>query len=505
MHQLQGLDMSFVALETPRSPMHIGSILIYDPSTAPGGIVRFQDILAFIRSRLLLATTVRRRLVKVPLNLDYPYWVEDEAFDLENHVRQLTLPEPRDWRQLHHEAARIFARPLDLTRPPWELTVVEGLDAVRNIPAGSYAVIAKVHHAAIDGIAGIDLLKALHTLSPETASPLEPDPWRPEPVPSPLELLARSWLNSVRNPMRTLQLAAQVAPALGRVVMGAVNDDFSVDLATATPKTRFNAAISADRVVGARRLTLGDVRAIRALAPDCKLNDVFLAIVGGALHRYLRSKRELPEQTLTAMVPISVRSKREAGPTGNQIAAMIVPLGSEIADPAERLRHIRERTRNSKALTDAIGVRAMIEMSNDSPALLLALGAQYVARRGRDQSTAPIFNTMVTNVPGPKVPLYSAGARLHSMTGLMCLTDGVGLAHVVQSYLDEATIGFIADGEMMPDPEFYADCLGESFDELVVAAQQYRTLKKQKSGREPGRWRATKGNRPQRKLGRRAG
>lgn len=470
MHQLQGLDTSFVALETPRSPMHIGSILLYDPATAPGGAVGYDQILDFVGRRLQLSKTVRRRLVKVPMNLDYPYWIEDEDFELADHVSRVVLPKPCTWHQLCLEAARIFAQPLDLNRPPWEFTVVEGVDAIEGFPPGSYAIIAKVHHAAIDGLAGIDLLNALHTLSPEATPTLVPDDWRPEPVPSPMELMARTWLNSARNPLRTFHVVAQAAPALARVVRGIVNQDFEVDLDTSTPHTRFNAALSPRRVVEGIRLKLSEIRPLRTLAPGCKVNDVFLAIIGGALHHYLTSKDELPAGSLTALVPISVRGKREEKADGNQVAAMIAQLGTEIADAAERLRQVHARTKNAKAVTDAIGARNMCEISNESPALFLSLGAQLLARRGRNDSKAPLFNTLVTNVPGPKVPLYSAGAQLQGMMGLMCLIDGNGLAHVVQSYRDEATITFTADSEMMPDPEFYAECIARSFRELQAAA-----------------------------------
>ncbi|MFN9375766.1 MAG: wax ester/triacylglycerol synthase domain-containing protein, partial [Novosphingobium sp.] len=202
MRQLQGMDASFVALETRNSPMHIGSILIYNPETAPGGFVRFKDILSFMESRMQLSRTMRQRLVRVPFDLDYPYWIEDPDFDLEYHVRHVALPKPGDWRQLCIQAARIFARPLDLTRPPWEFTVVEGLDNIPGVPKGSYAMVTKVHHAAIDGMSGIDLMEALHTLLPDTPPPAEPDNWQPEAVPSPTSLIAKSWLNAVANPVR---------------------------------------------------------------------------------------------------------------------------------------------------------------------------------------------------------------------------------------------------------------------------------------------------------------
>lgn len=466
MRQLQGMDASFVALETRNSPMHIGSILIYNPVSAPGGFVRFKDILRHFESRMQLSKTIRQRLVRVPFDLDYPYWIEDGEFDLEYHVRHVALPRPGDWRQLCIQAARIFARPLDLTRPPWEFTVVEGLDNVPGVAPGSFAMVTKVHHAAIDGMSGIDLLDALHTLEPDTPPPIEPDTWQPEEVPNFASLVARSWLSNVANPARQLDVAARAMPGLAKAIKGLVARNFKLHGEMIAPRTRFNAVISPNRVVEGRSVPLADIKAIRALDPGCKVNDVFLAIIGGALRRYLLAHNDLPTKTLTAMAPISVRSKDEKGDMGNQVAAMIAPLGTHLDDPVERLKYVHSQTTNSKAMTEAIGARNMTEMSKVSPALFMALGAQLYTRLGLANRVGPAFSTVVTNVPGPPVPIYSSGARLESMMGLVCLTDGMGLGHVVQSYVNEATISFTACRKLLPDPEFYASCIEDSFNEL---------------------------------------
>jgi diacylglycerol O-acyltransferase / wax synthase len=471
LRQLQGMDASFVALETRNSPMHIGSLLIYNPATAPGGFVRFKDILGFFESRLQLSKTVRQRMVRVPFDLDYPYWIEDPDFDLEYHLRHVALPKPGDWRQLCIQAARIFARPLDLTRPPWEFTVIEGLDGIEGIPKGCYAMVTKVHHAAIDGMSGIDLMEAMHTLDPNEPPPNTPDEWKPEKVPNPAELLGKSYLNAITNPLKQLEVAAKAAPGLANAIKGLAAKDFSVSREMIAPRTRFNRTISAHRVVEGRSVPLADIKAIRTLVPGAKVNDAFLAIIGGALHKYLKAKHDLPDKTLTAMAPISVRSQDEKGDMGNQVAAMIAPLGTHIADPLERLDYVHERTKNSKAMTDAIGARNMTEVSKVSPALYMSLGAQLYTRLGLANRMGPPFTTVVTNVPGPPVPIYSAGARLESMMGLICLTDGMGLAHVVQSYTDEATISFTGCRELLPDPEFYAQCIEDSFAELRDAAR----------------------------------
>ena len=471
MRQLQGMDSSFVAMESPNSPMHIGSVLIYNPETAPGGFVRFKDILDFIDKRLRLSTTMRRRLVRVPFDLDFPYWVEDPNFDLEYHVRHVALPKPGDWRQLCIQAARIHARPLDLSRPPWEFTVVEGLDNVRGYPKGCFAFVTKVHHAAIDGMSGIDLMEATHTVSPTTTPPNVPDEWKPEKIPGPAELLGKSYVNAIINPLKQMQVAAQAVPGIASAVKGLVSREFKLSSDMVAPRTRFNRTISPHRVIEGRTFPLADMKSIRALLPEAKVNDVALAVVGGALNKYLTAKNDLPKATLTAMAPISVRSNDEKGDMGNQVAAMIAPLGSHLADPKERLAYVFGQTSNSKAMTNALGARTMTEVSKVNPALYMSLGAQLFSRVSLAHRVMP-FNTVVTNVPGPPVHIYSAGARMESMAlSLICLTDGLGLAHVVQSYVDEAYISFTACRDIMPDPEFYSECLQESFDEMLAAAK----------------------------------
>lgn len=485
MRQLQGMDASFVALETRTSPMHIGSILIYNPATAPGGFVRYKDILRFFESRMQLSKTMRQKLVRVPFDLDYPYWVEDKDFDLEYHVRHVALPKPGDWRQLCIQAARIFARPLDLSRPPWEFTIVEGIDNVPGVAPGSFAMVTKVHHAAIDGMSGIDLMEALHTLDPNAPPPNEPDTWKGEDPPNFAELLAKSWVNNLANPLRQLDVAAKAMPGVARTIKGLVSRDFKLHGEMIAPRTRFNAVLSPNRVVEGRSVPLSEIKAIREALPGAKVNDVFLTIVGGAMRKYLEHHNELPDKTLTAMAPISVRATGEKGDMGNQVAAMIAPLGTHIADPLERLDYVHSQTVNSKAMTDALGARNMTEMSKVSPALFMALGAQLYTRLHLAERVGPPFSTVVTNVPGPPVPIYSSGARLESMMGLLCLTDGMGLGHVVQSYCKEATIAFTADRKLMPDPEFYAQCIEDSFAELRDAAA--RQTAKGSAGEKPGK------------------
>ena len=469
MEQLQGMDASFIALERPHTPLHIGSVIIYNPETAPNGFVRFKDILTFIEGRLGLSKTMRQRLVTVPFSIDYPYWIEDPNFDLEYHVRHVALPKPGDWRQLCIQAARTFSRPLDLTRPPWELLIVEGLDNVDGVPKGSYAMISKVHHAAIDGMSGIDLMHALHAPTASTAPPNKPDNWKPERIPSQAGLFARGYVRGWTLPLRQTAAVAKALPGAARVAKGLVTGEFDLESMLATPKTRFNKQISAARVVEGRTFPLAGIKAIRQLAEGCKVNDVMLTIVGGALNKYLAHHNELPDKTMTAMAPISVRSQGEKNTMGNQVSAMLVPLGSHIDAGKDRLAYVFEQTIKSKAMTNAMGARQMTEISKHSPNLFMGLGARLYSQLGIANRIKPVFNTIVTNVPGPPVPIYSAGARVENLFGLLCLLDGLGLGHVIQSYVDKSTIMFTACREMMPDPEFYADCLQAAYDELIDA------------------------------------
>jgi len=259
MKQMQGLDTVFVSMERPVAPVHIGSVLIYDPSTAEDGFVRFKDILSFIEGRLHMSETMRQKMVKVPFGIDYPYWVQDSNFDIEYHVRHVALPKPGDWRQLCIQAARVFARPLDLSRPPWEITVVEGLDNIEGVPKGSYAMLTKVHHAAIDGVSGVDMMNALHTMTASGDAPLPPDNWRPEADPSQIGMFARGYARSWLNPVRQAKAMANTVPGMLRTAKGFIKKDFDFKALMQAPKTRFNGTVSPHRMFDSRSFSLKDV------------------------------------------------------------------------------------------------------------------------------------------------------------------------------------------------------------------------------------------------------
>jgi WS/DGAT/MGAT family acyltransferase len=472
MRQLRGEDARFVYAETGHANSNITLVHIYDPSTAPGGRVRFKGLLKYIESRLHLSPIFRQKLLRVPLDLDHPYWIEDERFDLEYHVRHIALPKPGDWRQFCIQASRIHARPLDMSRPLWELYLVEGLDTFLDLPADSFALLTKVHHAAIDVRGGAEITTLLHDTTPLPPHPEPPEPWFPESPPGSLSLLARAALHNLVQP---LMVAAPLTRALRRVapaVLGSLGELWLHP--ERLPITRFNAEVSPHRVFETRRFTLDELRRIRALVPGATVNDAVLAVCGGALRRYLQTHDELPGPSLVAIAPLSIRNA-DTGP-GRQrsgLSFMRVPLGTEIEDAVERLRSLRQHTSNADEIDQAVGAKELTDITKHAPAATLAVTARLLAGSslGLGQR-APLASCTITNVPGPAIPLYLNGARMTYFSAIMPISDGMGLVFSVTSYDGKIIISPTSCREQIPDPEFFALCIRESFQEYLELADR---------------------------------
>jgi len=479
MDQLSGLDASFLYLETGNMPMHIGSLAIYDQSTAPGGAVTFKDILRFFETRLHKARAFRQRIVTVPMSLDHPYWIEDPDFDLEFHVRHIALPKPGDWRQLCIQAARLHARPLDTKRPLWEAYVIEGLDNVAGIPAGSFALLTKIHHAAIDGVSGAEMSAAIHDYSLDDTVEAPDSEWRPERFPTAMELLARTGVTTAKKPFEFASFVARNASTAWQFGRGLVSKELS--LTTKVPRTRFNGNVSPHRVFDGRSFSLDEIRAIKDRVEGATVNDVIVSVCGGALRKYLESKGELPEESLVAMAPVSARPEQMRKAAGNMVSTMSLPVRSDISDPLDRLRAVHEESEKAKRLTRTVGASLGTELAHFLPSTTTGLMATAYGRYGLAERLPPVFNTVITNVPGPNFPMYSMGSRMVTNFGLGPITHGVGLFQPVIGYNGQITISAISCREMMPDPGFYCDCLTETFEELKKAAK--RPVKKSKAKR----------------------
>lgn len=473
MQQLSEMDYSLLQMENSRIFQHIAAVLFYDQSGLKGEGVRFKEILTVFERNLHKSRVFRRKLAGSTGGLDTPYWIEDSDFNLEFHVRHIALPRPGDWRQLCIQLARLHSRGIDLSRPPWEAYVIEGLNQVEGLPPNAFAIMLKIHHAAVDGVGMMELVNGLHSLTHDREPPLVPDQWQGEPEPAPWTVWTRALRNTARRPGK---LVGTLRGALPRMVK-ASRDSHMSERFSETTKTRFNARISPHRVIDGVILDLARVKGIRQAAGDFTVNDVIVAIVGGAMRKYLLEKGELPERSLFTGAPISVRDEAEADAGGNQIGIMWIELGTHLENPLERLRVVSASAREAKEYANAMGPRFMLDMSEGMGPLLFRAATRLGSRMPQ--------HTVVSNVPGPRVPLYLAGARLHALLALGPLMDGSGLFHGVISGGGRISITAVACRELMPDPQFYRECLQEAWDEMEAAALG-RGVRKQRGHKRRG-------------------
>ena len=475
MQQLSAMDAMFLSQETVPTPMHIGLMMFYAPSARAKSPVRFKNILQIFRERAPAIPVFHRSVQKVPFGIDYPYWVDAKHLDIEFHVRHLALPKPGDWRQLCIQVARLHARLIDRSRPLWEATVIEGLDNVDFLPRGSFAIFFKLHHAAVDGISGMQAIRSLHDTEPGKTPRREAvaATSAPDARPGALELFGRSYLNRLRSPARWLKAAKDIAPAVGRIREGYREERFRS--LKHRQNTRFNDIISPHRVVEARFFDLAEVKALKRAVPGATINDVLVTVIAGALRKYLQDKDELPTVSPVAMIPVSFRNESELGDGGNLVTAMTMAIHSEIEDPLQRLHAVHEESVSSKSYAEALGSRTSQDFTALIPPQLASMammrtGAHLLRATG---TSAPV-NTVITNVPGPQDPQYLCGAKMVAAAGFGPIMDSVGLFHAILSCGDSISIAISACREMMSDPGFYAECIDSSFEELrgAVTAQE---------------------------------
>lgn len=471
MKQLGILDTAFINLEQTNTPQHVGGMGIYDPSSAPGGFVRFKDVIASFERRLGNMPLFRTRLVEVPGGLDRPYWVKDANFDVEFHLRHIALPEPGDWRQLCIQAARLHSRPLDMSRPLWEAYIIEGLDNIPNLPKGCFAVYTKMHHALVDGAGGSSFMAALHDLVADPGEVYEGDaePRLVDTEPAMAELLTKASINSVKNGVQLARGTVRTSRDLGKYALDVMRKEIPAPDVSA-PKTILNRSVGPHRVFDAAEFPLEGFKDIKNSA-GVTINDVALGVVGGALKRYLETKGELPDEgSLAAAMPLNMRTRRGVTDENNQVGSVFASMHTDVEDPLERLRAVRASTEEAKVSGESSPmVDAMMLAGVLSPAITKALAGVW-SRNQLSRFIPMNVSTCISNVAGPDFPLYCAGAKMVDYYGLGVLTPGMGIFHLVFSYSGKITLSVLADRDIIPDPEFYHDCLVASYEELYAAA-----------------------------------
>jgi diacylglycerol O-acyltransferase len=463
MQPLSGLDSSFLFLEDPQHPMHVGSVLVFE------GSMTFEAFRETMASRVHLVPRLQQRLAMVPFGIGKPYWVEDPAFNLDMHLQHVGLPSPGSWKELRRLAARIFSTPLDRTRPLWEMTFVEGLENIPQVPPGSVAVINKVHHAAIDGVSGADMMGVLLDVSQEPRKFKPPTPRTVPPMPNELEVLSHTAKKILGKPSEIKRVAGEVREAVRAVTkLQEKSGGDAPPIPWTAPPTPINRTISGQRIWNTALLELDRVKAIRKVA-GCTLNDVVLAICAGALRRYLDEKGALPDDPLIAMVPVSKRAENEHGQMGNKVSGMFLDLATNIADPVERLAAIRDHSQSGKAFEKAGTGQALMDLYEFIPFGLATRMTRLYSRFRVAERFNPIFNCVITNVPGPQMDLYMAGHKLLATMGMAPLIDGMGLLITVLSYNGVLSISPTSSPSVMPDLDDFSRFLRESANELEAA------------------------------------
>ncbi len=453
MDRLSGLDASFLYLETPAQLMHVCAVMVLDPATMTSPY-SFDALQRRIGASVGDVPGFTRKIRGVPLGLDHPVWVRDRDFDIERHVHRLALPTPGGYAELMDLCAHLASLPLDRSRPLWEMWVIEGYQPEGE--AEKVVVFAKMHHATVDGVSGANLISHLCSIEPD-AAPLAPSEQRHPRDPGRGELLGRAVLGTATRPVtlvKVLKPSAQlVTKSIGRARKGtAMAAPFSA------PRTSFNGTITSHRSIAMADLDLDEIRRIKK-ATGTTVNDVVLAVAGGALRAYLAERDELPSSSLLATVPVSVRDSSRRSGGANKVSALFTKLGTDVEDPVARLRMLAERNQHAKEHHNAISADALQDWAEFAAPRTFGLAVRTYANLRLAERHPVVHNLVISNVPGPPIPLYFMGARIEALCPLGPVFHGAGLNITVMSNAGQMHVGAIACRESMPD----ADALTRHF------------------------------------------
>ena len=469
MRMLSALDASFIYLEADHSPMHIGGVYLIDAKDCPDSF-SYHTVFSHIESRLRCSRIFRQRLVEVPLGLSHPYWINDPDFDLAHHLPWLHLPSPGGKKELMQLSARIFERTLDRKRPLWDMSFVDGLNIVPGFEKGSFAIITRVHHAAVDGVSGVELMGALLDVSPRPRVIEGEDEWHPEQPSDVASMVVNAYSKIGQKSQALGKLLGEVAEGAVRLYgAGKVKKINPPPSPLSAPLSILNRPVSSSRTYWGVEFKLDRIRKICVAARGTTVNDVVLALCSAGLRNYMLERDVLPDKPLIAMVPISVRERGGKEDMGNQGSAMLVGLASDIADPVQRLFQISRNAQGSKTVASVLPANRLIEFVPSEA--LAAVTRLYTQTRlgGRHR---PFFNLIITNVPGVKVPLYLAGAKLTQQMGMAPIIDGLGLTIVVLSYAGRISLGLTSCYSVVPDPDRLGAMLENALHELEETIAQ---------------------------------
>jgi diacylglycerol O-acyltransferase len=473
MDRLTSIDASFLAQEREGSHMHIGGIMVFEGPAPSRG-----ELHDHISSRLGRVPRYRQKLAFPRFEMGRPLWIDDPRFNIDYHVRHTALPAPGTIEQLRLLAARIFSQRLDRSKPLWEIWLAEGLED------GRFALINKTHHCLVDGVSGVDITAVLFDLDREPAEkPVADDDWTPGPEPSDAQIVAEGVRDLVRTPFgiagaavgalqrpgEALDKAREAAEGVGEVAWGVLNS---------APGTPLNVPIGPHRRIRWLRTELEDLKAVKN-GLGGTVNDAFLALVTGALRRWLRDRGVRTEGLeLRGCVPVSVRTEDQQGELGNKITMMTCPLPVYADEAERRFKIVSESMRGLKESKQALGAEVIAGLQEFAPPTVFA-------RASRLGFSSRLYNLLVTNVPGPQFPLYLLGRELHELVPVPFLAPEKALAIAVMSYNGGVDIGLMGDYDAMPDLDDFAGYLEDELDTLLEAAGVTPKGAARKNGRVP--------------------
>jgi len=460
MQRLSGLDASFLYLETPSQVLHVCGLLTLDGSTVPGGYT-FAKLKEKLDERVRLIPAFRRKLHNPLWNLGHPVWIEDEDFDLDHHVHRIGVPAPGDRAELAELCAHIAGQQLDRAQPLWQLYVIEGL------ADGQIAVLLKMHHASVDGVSGASLITYLAGLEPDAPAPVIEQPGNPA-VPSALDLLRSGVETVVKRPAEVVRLLPDLLELVPRW-LGKALQGKGMPVPFTAPRTSLNGTITGHRSVAFAQLDLDAVKEVKN-AFGVTVNDVVLALVAGALREFLGARGELPDDPLVATVPVSVHDRTEREHGSNKVSAFFASLPTHLADPAARVFFLAEANRRSKDHHYDIDADMLQDWAQFSAATMFGLAVRAYSALRLAEKHPVVHNLVVSNVPGPPMPLYFLGARVTGFYPLGPVFHGAGLNVTVLSNAGKVHVGLLGARELVKDLWPLADALPEALDQLLKAA-----------------------------------
>lgn len=472
MKQLSGMDAFFVNSERETAPMHVATLLVYEPSCPKRRQNNLARVRAILTRRLQNSPVFRRRLYHVRWQLDNPWWVDDDTFELDRHLKHASLGCGSTRKDLNQLLADLHKHGLDMRRPLWELCVIDGLGNLPEYPQGAYGLYVKVHHAAIDGVAGMEIIAAINELDPKSIEP-PMDRWTAKDTSPPMwEVAWRTYQHNARRTLESFQVLSSLAPQFA----GKPRASSRTNDAAAHPKrwlrTPLARTVGPERVIETVQFDLAEFRAVRRLLPRLTMNHVFLTGIGAALRRYLSGRGELPNASLSTAVPVNVRQRGDAS-EGNKISVALCTLHTEIADPARHLEAVRDAAIEAQHRARELGRDILSRLTDLATPTINRVGVDLLRGATGIAGGLPMpVQTVCSNVPGPQTTLYLQGDRLVDMQVFGLILDGIGLFHSLNTYNGKLTISVLASPRTLEDPECYRSCIEQSFAELIELAKQ---------------------------------